>query len=81
MPFELSMPNEIPLAEKHYQDALRDIGAILRATHATATAGERLVRVAWVIGKLPEALRDIVVDEAKNRVVIGWASGMKPTDW
>jgi hypothetical protein len=69
------------MVEKHFQDALHDIGMILRAVHATATPGERMVRIAWVIGRLPEGLRETVIAEAQNRVVVGWAAGKSPTDW
>jgi hypothetical protein len=83
MPDETTKPGkDVPaLVEKHFQDALRDIGAILRATHADATPGERIVRIAWVIGRLPEGLRESVIAEAQNRVVVGWAAGKSPTDW
>jgi hypothetical protein len=33
------------------------------------------------IGNLPEALRETVVSEARNRVAVGWADGKSPTDW
>jgi hypothetical protein len=75
------MPDDLSRPEQYFQDALRDIGMILRAVHADATAGEKLVRIGWVIGNLPEGLRKTVIDEAQNRVTIGWAAGMKPTDW
>ena len=68
-------------AEQYFQDALRDIGMILRAVHATATPGERVTRIAWVIGNLPEGLRESVIGEAQKRVTLGWAGGTKPTDW
>jgi hypothetical protein len=68
-------------AEQYFQDALRDIRLILNAVHATATPGERVTRIAWVIGSLPEGLRESVIAEAQNRVTIGWAAGLKPTDW
>lgn len=70
-----------PKVEQIFQDALRDIGMILRAVHATATPGERVTRIAWVIGRLPEGLRDSVIQEAQNRVILGWAAGKSPTDW
>jgi tRNA G18 (ribose-2'-O)-methylase SpoU len=75
------MPEPVQKAEQYFQDALRDIGAILRSTHADATAGEKITRIAWVIGNLPEGLRETVIAEAQNRVTIGWAAGKKPTDW
>ena len=65
----------------YFQDALPDIGMILRAVDKTATPGEKIVRIAWVIGNLPEALRETVVSEARQRVAVGWAAGRKPTDW
>lgn len=74
-------PSLPPKVEQIFQDALRDIGMILRAVHATATPGERVTRIAWVIGRLPEGLRDSVIQEAQNRVIRGWAAGESPTDW
>lgn len=74
-------PNMPAQVEKHFQDALHDIGMILRAVHSTATPGERVVRIAWVIGRLPEGLRESVIAEAQNRVVVGWAESKSPTDW
>ena len=61
--------------------ALDDIRKIMESTHKDATPGEKLVRIGWVIGNLPAPLRDTVVSEAQNRVTIGWATGMKPTNW
>jgi hypothetical protein len=68
-------------SEKIFDEALRDIRLILNSVHADATRGERIVRIAWVIGRLPEGLRESVIAEAQNRVVTGWAAGKSPTDW
>lgn len=73
-----SLPQKV---EQLFQDALHDIGMILRATHADATPGEKVTRIAWVIGALPEGLRESVIAEAQNRVITGWAAGKSPTDW
>lgn len=75
---EPQIPQQV---EKHFQDALHDIGMILRAVHSAATPGERIVRIAWVIGRLPEGLRETVIAEAQNRTITGWAAGKSPTDW
>lgn len=79
----MSEPSNLPppKVEQIFQDALHDIGMILRAVHATATPGERVTRIAWVIGRLPEGLRESVIAEAQKRVTIGWADGKSPTDW
>jgi hypothetical protein len=74
-------PDAMIQSEKIFDEALRDIRLILNSVHADATRGERIVRIAWVIGRLPEGLRESVIAEAQNRVVSGWAAGKSPTDW
>ena len=64
-----------------YAAALSAIRKILDATHPDATPGEKLVRIGWVIGRLPEEFREAIVNEARNRVVIGWAAGLDPTEF
>jgi hypothetical protein len=61
--------------------ALRDIRQILDSIHKNAVPSEKLVRIAWVIGALPVEMRDMIVDQARQRMGIGWAAGIKPTDW
>ena len=60
-------------------EALAGIRKILDSPHPDAQPGEKLVRIAWLIGILPEELRDGIVSEARNRVAIGWATGVSPT--
>jgi hypothetical protein len=62
-------------------DALRDMRMIMTSIHKDATPAEKLVRIAWVIGRMPESVRDAIIGEARNRVVAGWAAGLTPTDW
>jgi hypothetical protein len=67
-----------------FEKTLNEIAVILKKIHKDATPGEKLVRIAWAIGNLPAELRDAVVNEAKNRVMIEWATGGKaisPTDF
>jgi len=68
-------------AENACHEATLQIRSILNATHIDATPAEQLIRIGWVIGNLPADLRDAIVNEAQNRVVVGWAAGRKPTDW
>jgi hypothetical protein len=62
-------------------DVLRQIREILDSTHEHATPAEKVVRIGWAIGTLPAPLREAVITEAQNRAGIGWAAGLKPTDW
>jgi hypothetical protein len=68
-----------------YAAALKDIREILDSTHKDALPGEKLVRIGWVIGNLPKELRDVIVNEAQNRVMLAWSWGsdhpVKPTEW
>jgi hypothetical protein len=64
-----------------YADALGAIRKILEAKAKEATPGEKLVRIGWVIAALPAELRETIIREAQNRALIGWSSGLKPTDW
>jgi hypothetical protein len=68
-------------ANRIFGYALDDIRKLLDSTHADATPGEKLVRIGCVIGNLPAPLRDMIVNEAQTRVGIGWAAGIKPTQW
>ena len=70
-----------PYSEHEFKDALEMIRKIMDSTHPKATPGEKLVRIGWVIGTLPIKLRDAVLKEIQNRVVVGWADGKKPTDF
>jgi hypothetical protein len=67
-----------------FEKTLGEILLIVKKIHPEATSGEKLVRIAWAIGNLPAELRDVVVNEAKNRVMIQWATGGKavsPTEF
>lgn len=59
-----------------YEQAVKDCQEILASTHPDFTPGEKLVRVAWVIGNLPTEFRDVIIGEAQNRVGIGTIIGM-----
>jgi len=58
--------------------ALEEIRMILDSPDPRATPPEKIIRIAWSIGNLPSGIRDAIVSEAKNRVGIGWAAGLKP---
>lgn len=75
------MPSSPELANVVFNAALSQIQEIINSKHGDATNGEKLVRIAWVIGNLPTDIRETVINEAQNRVTIGWATGMKPTNW
>jgi len=75
------MPNDKNDAERVFLQALRDIRAILDSTHPTATPGEKIVRIGWVIGALSNPYRDTVIGEAQNRVLAGWVGAIKPTEF
>jgi hypothetical protein len=70
-----------PDANVIFGEALLHIRKILDSDHKDGTPGEKLTRIAWVIGSLPMGLRESVIKEAQNRVVLGWAAGKTPTDW
>ncbi len=74
----LKMPND---ANVTYGEALLAVRKILDSDHPHATPGEKITRIAWVIGNLPTELRETVINEAQDRVVLGWASGQKPADF
>jgi hypothetical protein len=75
------MPSSPELANVAFNAAISQIQEILNSKHHDATGGEKVVRIAWVIGNLPTDVRETVINEAQNRVTIGWATGMKPTNW
>lgn len=75
------MPVPRQNADAIFGEALVSIRKILDSDHKTGTPGEKLTRIAWVIGNLPMDLRESVINEAQNRVTLGWASAKKPTDW
>jgi hypothetical protein len=75
------MPTSPSEANAIFGEALLAVRKILDSDHALATPGEKVTRVAWVIGNLPTEIRETVITEAQNRVILGWASGQKPTDW
>jgi hypothetical protein len=75
------MPSSPELANVAFHAAISQIQEILNSKHGDATSGEKVVRIAWVIGNLPTDIRETVISEAQNRVTIGWATGMKPTNW
>jgi hypothetical protein len=75
------MPSSPELANVAFNAAISQIQEILNSKHSDATSGEKVVRIAWVIGNLPADIRETIVTEAQNRVTIGWATGMKPTNW
>jgi hypothetical protein len=58
--------------------ALSQIRKILESTHPDATPAEKLIRMGWVVGNLPAEIRQGIIEEARNRSVIGWATGKKP---
>jgi len=64
-----------------FGDALRSIRVIHDSVHPAATPGEKLVRIAWVIGNLPTDLREAIIGEAQRRVVSGWAQAKQPTEF
>jgi len=57
---------------------LGTIRVILDSTDTKATPAEKLIRIGWAIGNLPIGIRDAIIQEAQNRVIIGWAAGQKP---
>jgi hypothetical protein len=73
--------HSVPNPNLHLADALASIKKILESTHPSALPGEKLVRIASVIGALPADLRDTIINEAKDRLVRDWAAGRKPTDF
>ncbi len=75
------MPVPRPDPNAIFGEALLSIRQILDSDHKDATPGEKITRIAWVIGSLPMGLRESVINEAQNRVVMGWAANKKPTDW
>jgi hypothetical protein len=64
-----------------FMNALGSIRKILESTHPQATPAEKLIRIAWSIGEMPAEIRKIITDEAQTRTIIGWSSGLRPTDW
>jgi len=60
--------------------ALQSIRTILDSTSPEADDVEKIVRIGWAIGALPGELRDQVLYEVQNRVMIGKISGVAPTD-
>jgi hypothetical protein len=81
MPQENPQKNPQKNIDQIFEYALQDIREILNSTSAGATSREKLIRIGWVIGNLPPALRASVVTEAQNRVVAGIATGIQPTKW
>jgi hypothetical protein len=75
------MPDPATLFNVSVNVALSQIREILDSTHKSATNGEKLIRIGWVIGNLPVGVRETVIQTAENRVTVGWANGKKPTDW
>lgn len=67
--------------EEAFRDAVKSIRTILNSRPLPmGDDSEKLVRIVWALKLLPKEFQEAIFDEATNRVFIGGATGMKPTD-
>lgn len=58
------------------------IRRILDAKGRDADNVEKMIRIAWAIGNLPDEIRETIMNEAQNRVrLLGRTSPIKPDEF